>query len=72
MPFSDFDLDSRSQSTFLDARLALKDAKNKNDFRAKLVTNCQTEFQLSTQNVSEVLLVGVLCTYNLYVREDLY
>lgn len=52
MPFSDFDLDTRSQSTFADAKLALKDAKNKNYFRAKLVTNCQTEFQLSTKNVS--------------------
>lgn len=52
MPFSEFGPELRSQNTFADPKLALKDAKNKNYFRAKLVNNCQTEFQLSTQNVS--------------------
>lgn len=64
MPFSDYDADMRSQSTFADAKLALKDAKNKNYFRAKLVTNCQTEFQLSTKNVSfffSLFLPVVVC-----------
>jgi hypothetical protein len=51
MPFATYGDEYRSNNTFADYRSALKDAKNKNFFRAKLLTNCQTEFQNSTMNV---------------------
>ena len=55
MPLNDFDAELRSQSTFVDEKLAVKDAKNKNYFRARLVSNCQNEFHISTKNVSSAL-----------------
>lgn len=51
MPFKEVEEERRSEEMFGDHRSALKDAKSKNFFRAKLVTNCQTEFQKSTRNV---------------------
>ena len=54
-PFDAVHPEQRSQDTFNDARSAQKDAKNKYNFRAKLVTNCQTEFQNTTMNVSILL-----------------
>ena len=52
MPFEDYGAEMRSQHTFVDYKAAQKDAKKLHYFRAKLVTNCQTEFQQSTMNVS--------------------
>jgi hypothetical protein len=55
MPFATYGDEYRSSCTFADYRAALKDAKNKNFFRAKLITNCQTEFENSTMNVSNAV-----------------
>eukprot|EP01032_Pedospumella_encystans_P013333 gene13333-15357_t len=52
MPFEDYGAEMRSQHTFVDYKAAQKDAKKLHYFRAKLVTNCQTEFQQSTMNES--------------------
>jgi len=51
MPFEEYGAEMRSQHTFVDFKAAQKDAKKLHYFRAKLVTNCQTEFQQSTMNV---------------------
>lgn len=60
LPFSQYGEETRSQNTFGDVKMALKDAKNKHYFRAKLVTNCQIEFQQSTMNVSFYFLCSCI------------
>jgi hypothetical protein len=61
----DFPFEARSEVTFDDEISALKNAKNTNFFRARLLSTCQHEFQISTKNVRYLCIIVLvsICVY---------
>lgn len=51
LPFDEVPKEVRSEMTFDTKEAALKHAKKKLGFRASLLTTCQNEFTIATQNV---------------------
>jgi hypothetical protein len=67
----DFPFEARSEVTFDDEISALKNAKNTNFFRARLLSTCQHEFQISTKNVRYlciIVLVSMCVSVYCFVR----
>lgn len=66
LPFNDVPEENRSSDMFVENSAASSDAKNKNFFRARLLSTCQKEFEISTKNVS-IYLINILDLLYMYI-----